>query len=87
MLQAFSFSSGPTICDAQAKLYQMGVSALLNACSVSYPLSTAQIISEVNSALQSCSRTTILSEADRLNTFNNLPCPLGGPTSVSFRSN
>jgi hypothetical protein len=89
MLQALSFSSGPTICDAQAKLYQMGVSALLNACSgsgVSYPLTTVQIIAEVNAALQSCDRTTILSEASRLNGFNNLPCPIGGPATVSFHN-
>jgi len=86
-LQALSGSSGPTICDAQAKLYQMGVSALLNACSIAYPLNTAQIISEVNTALQSCSRSAVLSEASRLNGFNNLGCPLGGPATVSFRGN
>ena len=57
--------------------------------SVQYPLSTAQIISEVNTALQSCDRNTILSEASRLDGFNNGPagCPLGGPASVSFRGN
>jgi hypothetical protein len=65
----------------------MGVSALLNACSVSYPLTTAQIIAQVNAALASCDRTTILNEASQLNGFNNLPCPLGGPATVSFRSN
>jgi len=88
-LQALSGSSGPTICDAQAKLYQMGVSALLNACNsgLSYPLTTAQIISEVNTALQSCDRSTILSEASRLNGFNNLPCTIGGPVVLSFRGN
>ncbi len=72
---------GPTVCNAQAKLYQMGVAALLNACpgsGVAYPLSTAQIIMEVNTALQSCNRTTILNEAGRLDGFNNGPggCPL-----------
>jgi hypothetical protein len=65
----------------------MGISALLNACSVSYPLSTAQIISEVNTALASCNRSTVLTEAGRLDGFNNLGCPLGGPGSVSFRGN
>jgi hypothetical protein len=72
---------GPTVCNAQAKLYQMGVAALLNACpgsGVAYPLSTAQVISEVNTALQSCDRTAILNEAGRLDGFNNGPggCPL-----------
>ncbi len=72
---------GPTVCNAQAKLYQMGVAALLNACpgsGVAYALSTAQVISEVNTALQSCNRTTILNEAGRLDGFNNGSggCPL-----------
>jgi hypothetical protein len=82
---------GPTVCNAQAKLYQMGVAALLDACALgaNYPLSTAQIIAEVNAALQSCDRNTILSEASRLDGFNNGPggCPLGGPAAVSFRGN
>jgi hypothetical protein len=86
-LEALSLSSGNTLCEAQGKLYQMGVSALLNACSVNYPLSTAQIISEVNTALQSCDRSAVLSEASRLDGFNNLGCPLGGPAAVSFRGN
>jgi hypothetical protein len=86
MLQALSGSSGNTICDAQAKLYQMAVAALLNACStVEYPLTTPQIVFEVNATLASCSRDAILSEASRLNGFNNGPggCPLGGPGPYS----
>jgi hypothetical protein len=77
MLQALRLSSfGRSVCGAQGKLYQAAVAALLNACSVNYPLTTAQIIAEVNAALASCDRTTILNEASRLNTFNNLGCPL-----------
>ncbi len=57
----------------------LGISALLNSCSVAYPLSTAQVISEVNTALASCDRATMITEATRLDGFNNLPCPLGGP--------
>lgn len=86
MLQALNGSSGNTICDAQAKLYQMAVAALLNACStVEYPLTTPQIVSEVNATLASCSRDMILNEASRLNGFNNGPggCPLGGPGPYS----
>jgi len=92
-LEALGLSSGNTICEAQGKLFQMGVSALLNACTgsgVNYPLTTAQIISEVNTAIDSCDRTTILNEASRLDGFNNGPggCPLGGPATigVSFRN-
>jgi len=75
-LEALSQSSGNTLCEAQGKLYQMGIAALLNACSVAYPLNKDQIINEVNTALQSCSRSAVLTEASRLNGFNNLGCPL-----------
>jgi len=88
LLQALSLKGGSTICGAQEILYRAGVAALLNSCSVSYPLSTAQVIAEVNTALASCDRATILAEATRLDAFNNLPCPLGGPApaAVSFRN-
>ena len=81
MLQALGQSSGSTLCAAQGKLFQQAVAALLNACpgsGVAYPLSTAQIRSEVNAALSSCDRTTILNEATRLSGFNAGPggCPL-----------
>jgi hypothetical protein len=50
---------------------------LLNSASgIGYPLSTAQVIAEVNAALASCDRNTILDEATRLDRFNNLGCPL-----------
>jgi len=69
----------------------MAVAAYLNACDLNgnYPLTTAQVVAEVNVALASCERTPILNEASRLNGFNNLPCPLGGPispTTVNFRN-
>ncbi len=76
MIEALSLSSGPSVCDAEGKLYRSAVAALLNACSVPYPVSTPQIIAEVNAALASCDRATILAEADRLDVFNNLDCPL-----------
>jgi hypothetical protein len=90
MLQALNGSSGNTVCDAQAKLYQMAAAALLNACStVEYPLMRTQIVSEVNAALGSCSRDTILNEASRISGFNNGPggCPLGGPGPYNTPSN
>ena len=90
MLKALSGSSGNSICDAQAKLYQMGAAALLNACStVQYPLTKTQIVFEVNAALGSCNRDTVLSEAGRISGFDNGPggCPLGGPGPYSTPSN
>jgi hypothetical protein len=74
--QALNLKGGKTICGAQQTLYRAGVSALLSACSVNYTLTTAQIIAEVNAALASCDRQTILAEATRLDGFNNLSCPL-----------
>ena len=72
---------------------EAAVAALLNACptsGVSYPLGTAQIISEVNTALTSCDRTMTLNEATKLDNLNNGPggCPLGGRTTkgLSFRN-
>ena len=77
LLQALRLASGSTICDAEGKLLQMGVAALLNASSgIGYPLTTAQITDEVNAVIASCGRTTILAEASRLDAFNNSGCPL-----------
>jgi hypothetical protein len=45
---------------------------------VAYPLTTAQIVAEVNAALASGSKKTINQEANRLDTFNNLGAPLCG---------
>jgi hypothetical protein len=90
-LQALDLSSGNTLCEAQGMLFHQGVAALLNACAssgVKYPLTTPQVIAEVNAALDSCNRTTTLSEKNRLDAFNNGPgrCPLGEPLGVSFRN-
>jgi hypothetical protein len=48
------------------------------AAAFGYPLHRVAVINEVNAALASCDRTTILNEADRLDHFNNLRCPLDG---------
>jgi hypothetical protein len=54
------------------------VAALLNAASpeVDFPLTEAEIIAQVNAALASGDRDTILALAEELDTFNNLFCPL-----------
>jgi hypothetical protein len=76
-LTALGYSGGPTLKDAAKILLRQGVAALLNAASgIGYPLNQAQIISEVNTALNSCNRQTILDEAKRLDQFNNYTCPL-----------
>jgi hypothetical protein len=58
--------------NAQRTLLRSAVAALLNATLGGYPLTTTQVINEVNAALASGNRQTILAEATRLDNFNNL---------------
>jgi hypothetical protein len=77
--QALRFHGGPTLQAAAQILLRQAVAALLNAgANIGYPLTTQQVINEVNAALASCDRATILAEATRLDGYNNLVCPLGG---------
>jgi hypothetical protein len=78
LLDALSFNGGPTVSDAAQILLRQAVAALLSAAnpSVDYPLSTAQITSQVNTALATGDRDTILALATRLDRLNNLGCPL-----------
>ena len=76
-LTALNYNGGPQLRDAAKILLRQAVAALLNAASgIGYPLNQAQIKNEVNAALASCNRQTILAESDRLDHFNNLYCPL-----------
>ncbi len=85
LLQALSRKGRVRCLRGEGKLLaDAGVSALLNSCSVDYPLSTAQIISEVNTALASCDRTTMISEASRLDGFNNASVSAGRTGSCLF---
>jgi hypothetical protein len=78
LLQALSFKGGSTIPQAAEILLRAAVSAILNASnpSVNYPRSAADIIAEVNGALNSQTRDTILTLAAALDVDNNLGCPL-----------
>jgi hypothetical protein len=83
-LQALQGGGGSTLAGAQTILLRAGVAALLNSASVAFPLTTAQVIAEVCAAFSSGDRATILAEATRLDTFNNLGCPLsGGRAAIS----
>jgi hypothetical protein len=80
LLDALQGGGGPGLAGAETILLRAAVAALLNAgnTNVSYPLTTADIISEVNAALATGDRDTILTLATRLDNFNNGPggCPL-----------
>jgi hypothetical protein len=75
LLDALTFT-GPknTLVGAEKILAKQAVAALLNSSSsgVNYPLSTSAVIAEVNAALASGDRDTILTEASRLDGFNGL---------------
>jgi hypothetical protein len=73
---ALSFQGGSTLHGAAEILLRATAAAYLNSVEgLGYPLSTSQVVSEVNAALASLNRDTIIAEAARLDRFNNLGCP------------
>jgi hypothetical protein len=78
MLDALSFKGGPSVQDAKNLLMKQAVAALLNAATpgMNYPLSVANVISMVNTALASGDRQTILNLAGVLEADNSLEGPL-----------
>jgi len=76
LLQGLSFQGGPDVNGKAQILLRAAISALLNSAKVDYPLTTAQVISQVNTALASLDRDTILALATTLDNNNNLRCPL-----------
>jgi hypothetical protein len=56
----------------------VGTGSLLNAAALPghFPLTTGQVISQINSALASGNRDTILNLASHLDQLNNAGCPL-----------
>jgi hypothetical protein len=78
LLQSLQGGGGPGTLGSATILLRAAVAALLNAAhsGVDYPLTQAQIISRVNSALASNNRDTMLALASTLDDDNNLGCPL-----------
>jgi hypothetical protein len=78
LLQALSLSGGPGVLGGARLLLHHAVAALLNAShpGVEYPRRPADIIADVNSALASGSRSTMLALKDALDADNNRGCPL-----------
>jgi hypothetical protein len=74
LLNALSLKGGSTTCGAAETLARAAAAAYLNSLRVSYPVQTGDLITEVCNAFASCDRTTIINEAARLDTFNNLGC-------------
>jgi hypothetical protein len=78
LLQALGFGGGSTLREAAQILLRAATAALLNAShgDVDYVQDASSIISSVNSALASGSRSTILNLATTLDIQNNAGCPL-----------
>ena len=78
LLQGLSFPGGSTLQGAAQTLLRAGIAAALNAAypGFNYPLSTGDVISQVNSALASNRRSTMLNLATILDADNNFICPL-----------
>ena len=76
--EALAFKGGSSLTAAKQILLRQAVAGLLNSThqDVSYPLTTAQVISSVDTALASDDRSTILGLASDLDAKNNLGCPL-----------
>lgn len=78
LLQALDFGGGPGVTGGAQILFRAAAAALLNAehSGVNYPLTTAQVISQVNAALATNNRDAMLTLATDLDIKNNLGCPL-----------
>ncbi|HEX2187978.1 MAG TPA: hypothetical protein VHG51_03720 [Longimicrobiaceae bacterium] len=77
-LAALDYKGGPNATAAARLMLKQAVAALLNAASgdVDYAMTTADIVAEVNAALDTADRDTMLALAGRLDGFNNAGCPL-----------
>jgi hypothetical protein len=85
LLEALSLSGGSTDQDAAGLLLHQAAAALLNASNsgIDYPLTQAEVIAQVNAALATGDRDTMLELAATLDTYNNLEgdfCSSTAPT-------
>jgi hypothetical protein len=78
LLQGLSFQGGSGVEGGVGNLLRAAVAGLLNTAhsGVSYPRTTAALIADVDAALASGDRDTMLSLASQIDQDNNLGCPL-----------
>jgi hypothetical protein len=78
LVQALAFQGGSDLTGVAGNLLRAATASLLNSAhnGVDFPWFTSQVIQEVNSALSSKNRDTILALASALDKDNNLGCPL-----------
>jgi hypothetical protein len=74
---AFSLNGGPSVQDAKDLALKQLAAAILNSTLVSgFPLSTANLVQQANTAFATNNRATILAFATKLEGLNNLGCSL-----------
>ncbi|HEY7802691.1 MAG TPA: hypothetical protein VIE40_08450 [Dehalococcoidia bacterium] len=80
LLTALEYHGGPTAQDAAQILLRSAVAAVLNADhpDIDYPMSSSSIITQVNAALATGDRGTILTLQGTLDADNNLGCTISG---------
>jgi hypothetical protein len=78
LLEALDFGGGSGVNGAKQILLRAGTASLLNAAhpDVDFSISAASVISQVNTALASGNRSTMLAKAAELDLANNSMCPL-----------
>ncbi|MFL6232598.1 MAG: hypothetical protein ACJ76N_05640, partial [Thermoanaerobaculia bacterium] len=78
LLDSLSFQGGSDLNGASGNLLRAATAALLNAAhpNIGFPRTVAAVLSDVNAALASRNRDTIISLAAALDADNNLTCPL-----------
>jgi hypothetical protein len=78
LLAALNYQGNTGKTGAVQNMLRAAVAALLASASpdLDYPLTTSQVITQVNAALASNNRNTILKLAGQLDKYNNLSCPL-----------
>ena len=78
LLQALNFKGGSSLQAAAQILFRAAVAAVLNAAhpDINYQFTLAEVIADVNAALASGDRATILALASELDAANNAGCPL-----------
>ncbi|MDP3979069.1 MAG: hypothetical protein Q8P85_13955 [Pseudomonas sp.] len=83
LLEALNYPGGNNLLGAAQILLRAAVASLLNAANpdVEFPRTEAEIIADVNAALATMDRATILALASELDADNNLGCELANDNS------
>ena len=76
LLDALNYGGGPGDLGAAKNLLRAAVAALLNAKTVDFHCTAAEVREDVNVALSTQDRDAMLDLKDELDEFNNLGCPL-----------